>query len=105
MTLPLEDIAAGDVADGGNLDYLADFRSALLNLAELRSEHALDSRLNLVDAVIDYSVAADVNSVTLGVLRRNRIGSDIEADDYRVRCVCKHYIGLVDSADTAVNDF
>ena len=103
--LAAEDIAAGDVADGGDFDYLADFRSALLNLAELRSEHALDSRLNLVDAVIDYPVAADVTPVALGVLRRNRVGSDIEADDYRVRCVCKHDIGLVDSADAAVNDF
>ena len=46
---------------------------------------ALDSRLDLIDAVIDYSVAADVNSVALGVLRRNRVGSDIEADDYRGR--------------------
>ena len=63
---------------------MANLRSALLNLAELRSKHSLDGGLYLVYAVIDYSVAADIDSVALGVLRRDRVGSDVEADDYRM---------------------
>ena len=50
--LAAEDIAAGDIADGGNLDYLADFRSALLTSRNFGASMPLDSRLNLVDAVM-----------------------------------------------------
>ena len=50
------------------------------------------------------SVAADIDSVALGILRRDRVGSDVEADDYRVGRVCKHDVGLVYGADAAVNN-
>ena len=74
-------MAACDIADGRNSDDLAHLGSADIDISELRSEHTLDSGLDLLDAVVDDTVEAHIDTVALCVLFCDRVRADIEADD------------------------
>src|SRR5699024_4284179 len=53
---------AGDVAELGGAEDLADLRRAELDLLVLRLEHALEGLLDLVDGVVDDRVVLDLHA-------------------------------------------
>src|SRR4249919_2194017 len=69
------DHAAGDVAELRRAEDRADLRLAEGRLLELRLEHALEGRLDLLDRVVDDRVVADLDAFLvrqLGHLQRDR---------------------------------
>ena len=83
--LALGDEAAGDGADLGDGEDLADLGLAHELLALDRREHADHRLLDVVDGVVDDLVELDVDALLLGHLLRLAGGADVEADDDRGR--------------------
>src|SRR6478609_7769275 len=98
------DHAARDVADLGAAEDRADLRLTQGRLLELRLEHALERRLDLLDGVVDHRVVADLHTLALGQLRRLALRADVEADDDRVGGRGQVDVGLGERTDTAVDD-
>src|SRR6478735_4365947 len=98
------DHAAGDVADLAGAEDLADLGLAERDLLELRLEHALECRLDLLDGLVDHRVVADLDAFLVGHLRRLALRADVEADDDRVGRGRQVDVGLGDRTDTAVDD-
>src|SRR6478609_6481316 len=78
------DHATGDVADLGRAEDRADLRLPQGRLLELRLEHALEGRLDLVDRLVDDRVVPDLDTLAVRQLRRLALRADVEADDDRV---------------------
>src|SRR4051794_30940047 len=76
--------AAGDVADARNAEDLAHLGGTELHLFVDRLEHALEGCLDVLDRLVDDRVVADLDTLTLGQLRRLALRPDIEADDDRL---------------------
>src|SRR5437763_4634862 len=98
------DDAAGDVADLGRTEHLADLRGAQLGLLVLRLEHALEGRLDLLDGLVDNRVVPDLHGLAVGVLPDLALGPHVEPDDDRVRRAGQVDIVLGDATDTTVDD-
>src|SRR3954452_466279 len=98
------DHAAGDVADPGRAEDRTDLRLAQARLLELRLEHALEGRLDLLDRLVDDRVVADLDALAVRQLRRLALRADVEADDDRVGRGGQVDVGLGDRTDTAVDD-
>src|SRR5690242_16911662 len=69
------DHRAGDVADARHLEDRADLRGAELDLLELRLQHALEGRLDLLDRAVDDRVEPDVHALAVGELLRVPLGT------------------------------
>src|SRR6478672_6368198 len=95
---------AGDVAELARTEDLADLRRAELDLLELRLEHALERRLDLVDGLVDHRVVADLDALALGVVGVLALGPDVVADDDRVGGHREVDVVHRDGTDTAVDD-
>src|SRR6478672_2537790 len=98
------DHAARDVADLGRAEDRADLRLAEHRLLELRLEHALEGRLDLLHRLVDDRVVPDLDAFLVGHLRRLALGPDVEADDDGVGGGSQVDVGLSDRTDTAVDD-
>ncbi len=68
----------GDVAQLGRLEDLADLRRTQLDLFELRLEHALEGRLDLLDRLVDDRVVPGRHALALGHLRRAAGRADVK---------------------------
>src|SRR4051794_17904991 len=101
------DQTAGDVADLGRTEDLADLRGALLDLLELRLEQTLERRLDLLDGLVDDAVVADLHAGAVGQLLDLVGGPDVEADDRGGRLgggARQVHVALGDRTDAAVDD-
>ena len=74
------------------------------HLLELRLEHALQGRLDLLDRLVDHRVVADLDALALGDVGVLALGPDVEADDDRVRGHREVDVVQRDRADAAVDD-
>src|SRR3712207_2156009 len=95
---------AGDVADARHPEDLADLRRAELDLLELRLEHALEGRLDLLDRLVDDRVVPDVDALAVGQLGGLPLGPDVEAQDDDVVGQRQVDVALGDRPDPAVDD-
>ena len=95
--------AAGDAADLGDTEDLADLRVADQGFLVGRIEQADHQGLNVLGDLVDDAVVADVDLVALGDLARLRVGAHVEADDQRARRLGERQVGLADAADAAID--
>src|SRR3954464_11012921 len=98
------DDRTGDVADARHAEDLADLRRAEPDLLELRLEHALEGRLDLLDRRVQHRVVPDVDPLAVGELGALPLGPDVEADDDDVVGQRQVDVALADRADAAVDD-
>src|SRR5690606_1926462 len=98
------DDRAGDVADLGGAEHLADLRGAQLDLLVLRLEHALERLLDVLDRLVDDRVVPDVDTLAVGELLHPLGGPDVEADDHGVVDRGEVDVVLRDRTDAAVDD-
>src|SRR4051812_8848795 len=98
------DDRTGDVADARHAEDLADLRRAERDLLELRLEHALEGRLDLLDRRVEHRVVPDVDTLAVGQLGGLPLGPDVEADDDDVVGQRQVDVALADRADAAVDD-
>ena len=96
------DHAAGDLADPGDVEHLADRGIAEEALAQGRRQHARQRVAHVVDHVVDDRVIADLDAVALRQLARLRVGPHVEADDQRAGRLGQDNVALVDAADRRV---
>src|SRR3954451_476271 len=94
----------GHVADLRDAEHLAHLGAAEPDLLELRLEHALEGRLDLLDRLVDDRVVPDVDALAVGQLRRLTLGPDVEAQDDDVVGQRQVDVALGDPADAAVDD-
>ena len=104
LDLAVGDVAAGDGADVGHLEGLADLGVADDVLAELWREHTLHGRLDLIDGVVNDAVHPHIDVGAGRAVAGRRVGTDVEADDDGVRGGGEHDVALVDRADRTVDD-
>ena len=83
---------------------LAAFRTAVEQLAVFWSQHTFHRSLNIFNCFINNAIQVKVNAVTFCIFFRNRVRTDIKADDNCIRSTCKHYVRFADSTNTAMND-
>src|ERR1700693_1092847 len=98
----LRDHAAGDLADPGDVEHLADRGIPEKPLAQGRGQHARQRIPHIVDHVVDDRVIADLDPVALRQIARLRVGSDVEADDHGAGRFGQDDIAFVDAADRGV---
>src|SRR4051794_29688142 len=98
------DDAAGDVAELARPEHLPDLRAAQLDLFELRLEHALQGRLDLLDRLVDDRVLPDVDTLAVGHLADLLRRTYVEPDDDRVRGHREVDVVHRDRADATVDD-
>ena len=67
-------------------------------------KHSLDSRFDFLNALINNSVCADVNSLRLRGVECRLVGTDVEADNDSIRSVCKHNVVFSNAADARMNN-
>src|SRR5215207_1446518 len=99
-----DDHAAGDNAGLGRAEDLPDLSLPEDDFLEDRLEHALQSRLDLIDCGVDHRVVPNVDALAIGQLRGLALWPHIEANDDRIGGRRQRDIGLGDCADTAVDD-
>ena len=76
-----------------------DLDPSLIDVAVFRGEHPLHRLSDVVDRIVDHPVGADLDALLLGAGTRHRVGTDVEADDDRVRGVGEHDIRLGDDIE------
>src|SRR6478609_10808330 len=104
LDLARADDRTGDRAELGGLEDLAHLGGAELGLLELRLQHALQGRLDLLDGLVDHRVVADLDALALGHIGVLPLGPDVEADDDGVRGHGQVDVVERDGTDTAVDD-
>ena len=104
LDLAILAVAAADRADLRDLVGLANLGVADHALAELRREHTLHGRLDLVDTVVNDAVHAHVDVASRGAVACGTVGTNVEADDDRTGGGGEHDVAFVDGADGAVDD-
>ena len=80
-----EHVAAGDAADAGHAEDLADLGLAGDDLLELGSEHADHGVLDVLEHLVDDLVGPDLDVFGVGELASLAVGPHVEADDRGVR--------------------
>ena len=86
------------------MDDLSDLGMSDDALPELGGQHSLHGGLDLLDALVDDPVCADLDVLPLGRFGRASVGPDVEAYDYRVRGGGEHDVALGDAAGCGVDD-
>ena len=102
--LAFEDVASCDKPDLGNAEDLPDLCLAGIDLADLRRQHALHGRLDIVDHIVDDVVLPDLDLLLLGKGLGTRSRTDVEADDERVRGGGKSDVALDDGTRGCSDD-
>ena len=102
--VPVEHQAAGDGADLGDLEHLADLGVAELLLLEGRLEQTDHRLLEVVGEVVDHRVEADVDLLALRQLLGRALGAHVEADDDRLRRGREQDVVGGDGADRGVDE-
>ena len=82
--LTVLNIASRNRTDVGNVNGLTNLCVTEQILAELGIEHTLHCRLDLLQALVNDAIGANVNVLTLCRVDRALIGSDVESDDDRI---------------------
>src|SRR5690606_20735981 len=72
--------AAGDVAELRRAEDLADLGETAAVLADLRSQHAGECGLDVLDGLVDHAVVAHVHARPLDGIAPARARTDVEAD-------------------------
>ena len=96
--------AAGDLADARHREHLAHLGLARDDLFELRLEQTDECVVDVVEHVVDDLVEAHLDAFALGHLAGLAVGTNVEADDRRVRDGREVEIGLGDTADPAEHE-
>ncbi len=96
--------AAGDLADLGDLEDVADFGAAGVVLLEDWFEETVHGLGDLVLQLVDDGVEADLDVFALGDLGGLAVGPDVEADDDCVRGRGQKDVRFRDGADTCTQD-
>src|SRR5688572_8656185 len=86
--------AAGDRTELGAAEHVADLGGADNLFADFLAQDARGDLLHLVDHVIDDREVTQVDAVALDHLACRGVGTDVEADDRRLRRRCERGIGL-----------
>ena len=81
VMMPLTHVAAGDGADAGHAEDLADLGLAGDDLFELGSEHADHGLLDVLEHLVDDLVGPDLDVLGVGQLAGLAVGPHVEADD------------------------
>src|SRR6185369_3143326 len=102
--LPVGDEAPGHLTDPGDVERLPHLGTPEHLLLERRLEEAFERVAHVVQRLVDDAVRADVDAFPLRERRRLRLGSDVEAEDDRVRRRGEQHVRLGDAADRAVED-
>ena len=87
-------VAAGDDADLGNAEQLANLDARGVFLVELRSEHADAGGVDLLDRLVDDAVQANVDALLLGKRLGLGLRAHVEADDDGVGRVGERDVAL-----------
>ena len=85
VIVPAEHVAAGDGADAGHPEDLADLGLARDDLFVLGREHADHGLLDVLEHLVDDLVGPDLDVLGVGQLARLAVGPHVEADDRGVR--------------------
>src|SRR5690606_12512692 len=101
---PFEDHAAGDVADPGDPEDLADLDQTERLLPLLGRQQPAHGRLHFVDRVVDDVVVPDLYAIAFGDTPGLLVGAHVEADEDRTGGRRQVDVGLVDAADRLVDD-
>ena len=104
VIVPLMHVAAGDGADAGHPEDLADLGLAGDHLFELGGEHADHGVLDVLEELVDDLVGADLDVLGLGQLPGLAVGAHVEADDRGVGRGGQLDVVLGDAADAAVHE-
>ena len=102
--LAVLDHTAGNGTDGGDLVGHADFGMADDHFLKLGCQHTLHSSLDLVDGIVNDAVETHVNICTVAGSLCSSIGTDVEADNDGAGGGSQQNVGLVDSADTGMDN-
>ena len=102
--VPAEHVAAGDGADAGDPEDLADLGVAGDHLFELGREHADHGVLDVLEQLVDDLVGPDLDAFGLGQLTGLAVRADVEADDGGVGGGGQLDVVLGDAADAAVDE-
>ncbi len=102
--MPLTHVAAGDGADPGHAEDLADLGLAGDDLLELGGEHADHGLLDVLEHLVDDLVGADLDVFGVGQLAGLAVGAHVEADDRGVGRGGERDVVLGDAADGAVHE-
>ena len=97
-------VAAGDGADPGDPEDLADLGVAGDDLFELGGEHADHGLLDVLEQLVDDLVGADLDVLGVGQLAGLAVGADVEADDRGVGGGGQLDVVLGDAADGPVDE-
>ena len=97
------DVATRNRTDLGDTEYFADLYASLVDFLEHRIEQARHRALNLIRQLVDDGVQSNVDLFLLGRRLRGTLGTNVEADDDRLRRRRQQHVGLGDRADTGVN--
>ena len=102
--LPIEDHAAGDVAQPRDLEELTDFDPAHADFFIPLVEHADDGLLKVVDQFVNDAVGANVDFFHFRGGAGVAIRAHMETDDDGVRCFSQRHITFADRTDPSVDD-
>ena len=100
----VEHVAAGDGADAGHPEDLADLGVAGDDLFELGLEQAEHGVLDVLEHLVDDLVGADLDVLLVGHLAGLAIGAHVEADDGGVGRGGQLDVVLGDAADAAAHE-
>ena len=73
------------------------------NFLILGCKQTLHSCLDLIDDLIDDTVATNVNLISLCAVKSVSVGTNVKAADDSIRCCRKHNVALGNTADCRVN--
>ena len=104
VILPSSTIGTGDGSDSGCLERLADNRMTGYLLLVYRIQHTLHGSLYILDCLVDHAVQTHIDFLAVRNGFRLSVRANVETDDDRIGSGCKCNIGLVDRANTAVDD-
>jgi len=96
------DLAAGDLANPGDLEHFLDPGVADKVLLDLRAEQARGGLFHVIDQVVDDRVVADLDPLLVRALARRGISADVEADDRGAGGIRQGHVRFGDGADPRV---
>src|SRR5512146_646451 len=104
LDVAFEHVATSDRADFRAAEHLADVDQPDHLLLSLGRKHAGEGGFDLLDRLVDDVVVAYIHASTLDQLARRRVGTSIEADDYRARCHREIDVRFSDAAHAGMHD-
>src|SRR5690606_21302806 len=81
----LDDHTTGHRAELRRTEYIAHFGNAQDLLADIAAQHTRQGFLDVFDDLVDHAVVAQIQAFAFDHLARRGVGTDVEAEDHRVR--------------------